>query len=42
MKRMSLIASGKKGFSRLSGDGLRMAEIEGLLGHRRSLAIRKK
>lgn len=42
MKRISLISSGKKGFLKLSADGLRMAEIEGLPGHQQSFAIRRK
>lgn len=41
MKRTSFISSGKRGFLRLSKDARRLAEIEGLEGHKRAIAIRR-
>jgi len=41
MKRISFIHSQKEGFLRLSGDAIRMAEIEGLEAHKKALAIRR-
>jgi len=41
MKRISFISSKKTGFLKLSKDAIKMAEIEGLDGHKKALAIRR-